>query len=41
MGVQLHTSGSRGGHGGPDTHQRVHRGSWGSRYTAADPGGGG
>ena len=32
--VQIHASGSRGGHGGPDTHQWIHRGS---RYTPADP----
>ena len=29
MGVQIHASGSSGGHEGPDIHQRIHRGSWG------------
>ena len=37
MGVQIHVSKSTGGHKGPDTRQQIHRGSWGSRYTPADP----
>ena len=35
MGVQIHTSGPRGGHGGPDTRHGS-RGSGESRYTTVD-----
>ena len=37
MGVQIHASGSRGGHGGPDTRQGIQKGPRGSRYTPVNP----